>query len=271
MTIDVEDYFQVSAFEKHIPFSDWDRRELRVARNVDLILDLLDEHGAKGTFFVLAWLAERMPAMIRKIVDAGHEIASHGSTHTRVTDQTPDAFRQDVLNAKRIIEDLSGQEVIGYRAASYSIGDANLWALDVLGETGHRYSSSIYPIRHDHYGMPDAPRFAFRVEQANLTEVPITTISLFGRNWPCGGGGYFRLLPYRLSRWGLNRVNRLEREAAIFYFHPWELDPEQPRVAGIDMRTRFRHYLNLNRFEARLRRLLGDFRWDRLDRAFAFR
>jgi polysaccharide deacetylase family protein (PEP-CTERM system associated) len=271
MTVDVEDYFQVSAFEKHVAFSDWDGIELRVQKNVDRILELLGKHEAKATFFVLGWIAQRAPAMVRQISGAGHEIASHGFKHTRVTTQQPVGFREDVVLTKHLLEDISGKEVIGYRAASYSIGENNLWALDVLAETGHRYSSSIYPIKHDLYGSPDAPRFRFEVGSSKLTELPITTVSLFGRNWPCGGGGYFRLFPYALSKWALEQVNRVEQQSAIFYFHPWEIDPEQPRLDNLSLRTRFRHYVNLNRVERRLDRLLGDFRWDRLDRVFELR
>lgn len=271
MTVDVEDYFQVSAFENHIAHSDWGRHELRVDRNVKRILELFARHGVKGTFFVLGWIAQRLPGMVREIAAAGHEIASHGSDHTRVTQQERDVFRADVTNAKRILEDIIGDKVIGYRAATYSITEDNLWALDVLAETGHRYSSSIYPIKHDLYGIPGAPRFRFDVGQTNLTEIPITTVAMFGRNWPCGGGGYFRLFPYGVSRWALRHVNDIERQPAVFYFHPWEIDPEQPRIAGVGVKTRFRHYLNLSKLEGRIARLLQDFRWDRLDKVFSLR
>jgi polysaccharide deacetylase family protein (PEP-CTERM system associated) len=271
MTVDVEDYFQVSAFEPHFSAADWDCIELRVDRNVDRILELFARHDVKATFFILGWIAKRRPEMVRRIAEQGHEIASHGFNHTRVTNQERDAFRCDVTDTKRLLEDTAGCEVIGYRAATYSINESNLWALDVLAETGHRYSSSIYPIEHDLYGVPDAPRFRFKVGESQLTEVPITTVSLLGRNWPCGGGGYFRLFPYALTRWAIKRVNEAEGQSAVFYFHPWEIDPKQPRVPGVSLRTRFRHYLNLARVERRLDRLLGDFRWDRLDRAFALR
>jgi polysaccharide deacetylase family protein (PEP-CTERM system associated) len=271
MTVDVEDYFQVSAFEPHFAPSDWDRIELRVDRNVDRILELFAAHGVKATFFVLGWVAQRRPEMVRRIVAQGHELASHGFNHTRVTNQERDAFRCDVTDTKRLLEDTAGCEVIGYRAATYSINEHNMWALDVLAETGHRYSSSIYPIEHDLYGIPDAPRFRFKVGASQLTEIPITTVSLLGKNWPCGGGGYFRLFPYAVTRWAIKRVNEAEGQSAVFYFHPWEIDPGQPRVPGVSLRTRFRHYLNLDRVERRLDRLLGDFRWDRLDRAFALR
>ncbi len=196
MSVDVEDYFQVSAFEAHVAYSDWDAKELRVERNVKKILELFARHDVKGTFFVLGWIAERLPAMVREIAAAGHEIASHGFRHTRVTQQERADFREDVTSTKRLLEDTVGQEIIGYRAATYSINAGNLWALDVLAETGHRYSSSIYPIKHDLYGIPSAPRFPFKVGDTQLTEIPITTVTMFGKNWPCGGGGYFRFFPY---------------------------------------------------------------------------
>lgn len=271
MTVDVEDYFQVSAFERHIAFADWDRQELRVAGNVSRILELFDRHQTKATFFVLGWLAQKLPSMVREIASAGHEIASHGFKHVRVTTQQQSDFRDDVISTKRLLEDTIGQEVIGYRAASYSITEDNMWAMDVLAQTGHRYSSSIYPIKHDLYGIPDAPRFRFAAGAAQLTEIPITTVPFFGRNWPCGGGGYFRLFPYAFSKWALRHVNEAEKQPAVFYFHPWEIDPDQPRLKGLSLRTRVRHYLNLRRQEHRLDRLLQDFRWDRLDRAFALR
>jgi polysaccharide deacetylase family protein (PEP-CTERM system associated) len=268
MSIDVEDYFQVSAMAPYIRRDEWDTRECRVERNVDRILALLDQHDAKATFFTLGWIAERYPAMVRRIAAQGHEVASHGFGHQRASDLSPEAFGEDVRSAKHILEDLVGQPVLGYRAPSFSIGHANLWAFDTLAEAGYRYSSSIYPIAHDHYGMPDAPRFAHRREHTGLIEVPITTLRLAERNLPSSGGGYFRLLPYALSRWMLRQVNARDGEAAVFYFHPWEIDHAQPRVPGIDPKTRFRHYLNLHRMERRLARLLQDFRWDRMDRIF---
>jgi len=271
MTVDVEDYFQVSAFERHIARDDWDRRELRVDGNVKRILELFARHGVRATFFVLGWVAQRLPAMVREIATAGHEIASHGSRHTRVTQQGPSEFRDDVTSAKRVLEDTVGGEVIGYRAATYSITSDNLWALDVLAETGHRYSSSIYPIKHDLYGIPSAPRFRFEVGKSRLTEIPITTVAMFGRNWPCGGGGYFRLVPYSVSKWALRRVNEMEGESAVFYFHPWEVDPDQPRISGLGLKTKFRHYFNLRRVESRVDRLLRDFRWGRMDQIFQLR
>ena len=267
LTIDVEDYFQVSAFAPYIARSDWDQRECRVERNVARLLELLAAHDTKATFFTLGWIAERYPALIRRIVREGHELASHGYGHQRASDLSPAAFTDDVERAKAILEDLSGSAVTGYRAPSFSIGAANLWAFDCLARAGYRYSSSIYPIRHDHYGMPDSPRFAYRA-RPDLLEVPITTLRVLGRNLPSSGGGYFRLLPYALSRWMLDRVNTVDCQAAIFYCHPWEFDVEQPRIAGIDRKTRFRHYVNIDRMEGRLQRLLADFKWGRMDQIF---
>jgi len=267
MTIDVEDYFQVSAFAPHIARSEWNTRECRVERNIDIILELLDKHHTKATFFTLGWIAERYPQLVRKIVQHGHELASHGYGHERASDQTPEAFFSDINLAKILLEDLSGQEVTGYRAPSFSIGKSNLWAYDSLQRAGYRYSSSIYPIAHDHYGMPDSPRFAYEV-RPGLMEIPITTLRLFERNFPSSGGGYFRLLPYSLSRWMIRRVNAQDREAGIFYFHPWEIDTEQPRVNGINAKARFRHYVNIGQMQARLDRLLTDFHWGCVDDLF---
>lgn len=267
LTIDVEDYFQVSAFAPYIARHEWDARECRVERNVERILQLLGDHDTRATFFTLGWVAERYPQLVRRIVDGGHELASHGYGHQRASDLDRGAFVADITRAKGLLEDVSGRVVHGYRAPSFSIDARNLWAFDCLARAGHRYSSSIYPIRHDHYGMPDAPRFAHRVH-ADLLEVPATTLRLFERNLPSSGGGYFRLLPYPVSRWMIRRVNAADREAAVFYFHPWEIDPGQPRVAGIDAKTRFRHYVNIGRTERRLAQLLRDFRWDRMDRIF---
>jgi len=267
LTIDVEDYFQVSAFAPHIPRAEWDQRECRIERNVDAILELLDRHRTQATFFTLGWIAERYPQLIRRIVAQGHELASHGYGHQRASDLTPEAFSTDIRLAKNILEQLCSVEVQGYRAPSFSIGEGNLWAFDSLAAAGYRYSSSVYPIRHDHYGMPDSPRFAYRVESGVL-EIPVTTLRVMNRNLPSSGGGYFRLFPYALSRWMLRRVNEAERESAIFYFHPWEIDVDQPRVAGIGAKTRFRHYVNIGRMHSRLESLLGDFRWGRMDRIF---
>jgi polysaccharide deacetylase family protein (PEP-CTERM system associated) len=269
MTVDVEDYFQVSAFAPHISRDSWDSLPCRVERNIDRILELFEKQNVKATFFTLGWIAERYPAMIRRIVAGGHELASHGYGHLRASDQTEAEFRQDVSNSKAILEDIGGRQVLGYRAPSFSIGTKNLWALDVLLESGYRYSSSIYPIRHDHYGMPDAPRFSFFPNgRDKLLEVPITTVRMFDRNFPAGGGGYFRFFPYAVSRWFLQKVNRDDQSPGIFYFHPWELDPEQPRQSGVGLKTRFRHYINLDRMEKRLQALTRDFQWDRMDHIF---
>lgn len=267
LTIDVEDYFQVSAFAPYIARSSWEGRECRVERNVNRILDMLSMGQAKATFFTLGWIAERYPQLVRRIVSEGHELASHGYGHERASDLSEAAFSQDIVRAKNILEDLGGVEVYGYRAPSFSISEGNLWAFDSLLRAGYQYSSSIYPIRHDHYGMPDAPRHAHEV-RPGLLEVPITTLRLFSRNFPSSGGGYFRLLPYSLSRWMLNRVNTDDNQAGIFYFHPWEIDADQPRIPGISAKTRFRHYVNIDRMESRLQQLLADFRWGRMDRIF---
>ncbi|HCN70136.1 MAG TPA: polysaccharide deacetylase family protein, partial [Candidatus Accumulibacter sp.] len=205
--------------------------------------------------------------LVRRIADGGHEVASHGFGHQRASDLSKTEFSADIRRAKLLLEDISGQQVRGYRAPSFSIGAGNLWAFDCLAEAGHQYSSSIYPIRHDHYGMPDAPRFAHRVCDG-LLELPVTTARFLDRNWPASGGGYFRLLPYALSRWLLRQVNERDRQPVIFYFHPWEIDAGQPRIPGISAKTRFRHYVNLHRTEGRLRRLLADFRWGRMDEVF---
>ncbi|MES2152910.1 MAG: XrtA system polysaccharide deacetylase [Pseudomonadota bacterium] len=269
MTIDVEDYFQVSAFAPHIERSSWPERECRVEANIERLLGILDDAKAHATFFTLGWIAERYPAMVRRIVDGGHELASHGYGHLRASDQDLAEFTDDITRSKALLEDIGGQPVIGYRAPSFSIGSANLWALDVLHAAGYRYSSSIYPIQHDHYGMPDAPRFAFYPNgPQGLLEIPITTVPLMGRNLPAGGGGYFRLLPYAASRWMMRRVNEIDGQSAIFYCHPWELDSGQPRPAGIGLKTRFRHYVNIGRMEARIRALTRDFAWDRMDRIY---
>ena len=268
MSVDVEDYFQVSAFENTINPGDWDSLPCRVEANTNRILDLFAEHDAKATFFMLGWVAERYPELVRSIVDSGHELASHGYTHTRVTQQTPEAFSEDIAKTKSLLEDIAGCEVLGYRAASYSIVKKTLWAHDLLQEAGYRYSSSIYPIHHDLYGIPDAPRFSYYPNEQGLLEIPITTVSLLSHNFPCGGGGYFRLWPYRVSRWAMQHVNKTDKQSCVFYFHPWEIDPEQPRQQGISRKTQFRHYLNLERMKDRISRLLTDFNWDRMDRVF---
>ncbi len=267
LSVDVEDYFQVSAMAPYIARSDWDSIPCRVERNVDRLLALFEANQAHATFFVLGWIAERYPQTVRRIVAGGHELASHGYAHRRATEQTQTEFFGDISSAKKILEDIGGVAVSGYRAPSFSIGSGNLWAFDSIEQAGYRYSSSVYPVQHDHYGMPDAPRFPHR-SRAGLVEIPITTARAFGRNLPAGGGGYFRFAPYAVSRWAIRTVNEREKRPVIFYMHPWEIDPGQPRVAGTSFKTRFRHYLNLDRMEGRLRRLTSDFRWDRIDQAF---
>ena len=269
MSVDVEDYFQVSAFANHVRRDDWPTLPSRVERNTEKVMALFADANVKATFFTLGWVAERHKPLIRRIVGEGHELASHGFAHFRASDQTRDEFRADVRRTKTILEDMGGVAVRGYRAASFSIGPANLWALEVLAEEGYGYSSSIYPVRHDHYGMPDAPRFKHRpMGEAGVVEIPISTLRLAGRNLPVGGGGYFRLAPYPAFRWALAKLNREDRQHAIFYFHPWEVDPEQPRPEGLSAKTRFRHYVNLGRMERRLAAMMNDFAWDRVDRVF---
>jgi len=268
MTVDVEDYFQVSAFENVIDRDDWETLPCRVEANVDRILSRFQQADVKATFFMLGWVAERYPSMVKRIVAEGHELASHGYAHVRVIHQTPAQFRADIEKTKKLLEDIGGQPIRGYRAASYSIGEKNLWALDVLLESGYEYSSSIYPIKHDLYGMPDAPRFAFKHNDTGILEIPVTTTVLLNKTIPCGGGGFFRFYPYSVSRWLIQRVNQQEHQSTVFYFHPWEIDPQQPKQQGLPLKTRFRHYLNLHRMERRLVRLLQDFEWARMDAIF---
>jgi len=267
LTIDVEDYFQVSAFAPHIPRSEWDGLPCRVEQNMDRILELLAEADVHATFFTLGWIAERYPDLIRRVNGAGHEIASHGFAHRRANEQSEDEFLVDIRLDKEVLEDVTGHNVKGYRAPSFSVGPGNPWAFECIAKAGYRYSSSVYPIRHDHYGVPDAPRFAHE-PSAGLLELPVATVRMFDVNWPAGGGGYFRLLPYPISRWSIRRINSVDGKPALFYFHPWELDPEQPRVKNASAKARFRHYLNLGRVEPRLKRLLQDFRWNRVDQVF---
>ena len=268
MTVDVEDYFQVSAFDKHISREDWDNIPCRIPANVDRILNTFESENVKATFFVLGWVAKRFPGVVRDIGESGHEIASHGDDHSRVGNQSPAQFRNDVETTKNRLEDVSGAPISGYRAPSFSIGRETFWAHEVLSEVGYSYSSSVYPIQHDHYGLPDAPRFPFRTNQNGLLEIPMSSVRMFGRNWPCAGGGYFRLLPLAYSKWATARINKKERMPAVFYFHPWELDANQPRIEGLPAKTKFRHYVNLDSFENRLIRMLRYFRWGRMDEIF---
>jgi polysaccharide deacetylase family protein (PEP-CTERM system associated) len=266
MTIDVEDYFHVSVFDGVLPRTQWGSMESRVCRNTGRLLDILGEHDVRGTFFVLGWVAERHPELVRQIATAGHEVASHGYAHRLIYDQTPAAFRDDVRRAKGLLEDACGRRVRGYRAPSYSITPRSLWALDVLLEEGYEYDSSIFPIRHDRYGIPVSERQPYFVDRPSgtLIEIPASATSLGPANLPIAGGGYFRILPYWWTRWGISRVNRLEGRAAVFYLHPWEIDPEQPRLHTSRLGT-FRHYRHLDETEARLRRLLKDFRFGTME------
>jgi len=269
LSIDVEDYFQVQALSSVFDPSSWDGQVSRVERNTELILELLAEANTKATFFTLGWIAERHRDLVRRIVEAGHELASHGYAHVRVDRQVPEDFRRDIRKTKAILEDCAGVPVRGYRAATFSVGPHTAWAFPILEEEGYAYSSSVYPVQHDYYGYVDAPRFAFRPDgTARLWEFPIATIRLAGRNFPCGGGGYFRFLPYALSRLALTRINAHDHRPAVFYLHPWEVDPGQPRPCRLSLKSRFRHYVNLSRTVPRLRRLLHDFSWNRIDVAF---
>jgi polysaccharide deacetylase family protein (PEP-CTERM system associated) len=264
LSVDVEDWFQVGAFEKVIPRSDWDGLPRRVERNADAVLALFEEAGVKGTFFTLGWVAERHPALVRRIVAAGHEIASHGWDHGRVFTMTPDAFRADIRRAHAAIADAGGVPPKGYRAPSFSIDARTPWAHAILAEEGYGYSSSVAPIRHDHYGWPEAPRFAHRpLPGSDFIELPVTTVELAGRRLAAGGGGFFRLLPYRFSSWAIGRVNGAERRPAVFYFHPWEIDPDQPRVSEAPLRSRLRHYSRLSAMHSKLLKLLKAHRWGR--------
>ncbi len=271
LSVDVEDWFQVGAFERTIHRADWDGLERRVEANTDACLAMFDEAGVKGTFFTLGWVAERHPALIRRIVDQGHELASHGWDHGRVFAMSPAAFAEDLARARQTLEDAGGVAVTGYRAPSFSIDARTPWAHEALAEAGYTYSSSVAPVQHDHYGWPEAPRFAFRpVAGSDLLELPVTTARFAGRTLAAGGGGFFRLLPYGFSRWAVRQANAAG-EPAIIYFHPWEIDPDQPRVAGAPLKSRLRHYTNLSAMAGKLKRLIGDFAWGRVDQIVAAR
>lgn len=266
LSVDIEDWFQVGAFETVIARDDWDGLPHRVERNSDAVLALFERAGVKGTFFTLGWVAERYPALIRRIADAGHEIASHGWDHRRVFTMQPEEFRADLKRARAALEVAAGQRVTGYRAPSFSIDARTPWAHEILAEEGYRYSSSVAPVVHDHYGWPEAPRFAFEpLPDSKLIELPVTTARLGGRIIAAGGGGFFRLLPYRFSHWAIGQVNGQEQRPAVFYFHPWEIDPEQPRVENAPIRSKVRHYSRLSAMEGKLEKLLGDFEWGRVD------
>jgi polysaccharide deacetylase family protein (PEP-CTERM system associated) len=268
MSVDVEDYFQVWAFSDVVARADWDGFEPRVERATHAALDLLDAHGAKATFFALGWAAERRPLLMREIVARGHELASHGTDHAKVFDQTPDEFRADAYRSKKILEDLGGAAVKGYRAPGFSIDRRTPWAHEILAALGYRYSSSSHPIAHDHYGDADGPRAPFRpLAGSDFVEAPVATAEIFGRRFSAAGGGWFRAAPYPVFKSLLERAAATAEGPAIFYFHPWELDPDQPRIPGASVKSRLRHYLNLDRTEGKLRKLLADFSWGRIDDA----
>jgi polysaccharide deacetylase family protein (PEP-CTERM system associated) len=270
MSVDVEDYFQVNAFDGVVPRERWDNFESRVCRNTERLLAMFESAGVTATFFVLGWVAERFPSLVTAIAAQGHEIASHGYAHRLIYDQTPEAFRDDVRRAKDLLETAAGVHVDGYRAPSYSVTAETLWSLDVLIEEGYRYDASIFPIKHDRYGIPSAPRHPYVLtrDSGSLVEAPASTVRCAGVNLPVAGGGYFRILPYAWTRWGIRRLNQHEGRPAIFYLHPWEIDPSQPRVAA-GLLSRFRHYRNLDQTEARLRQLVRDFRFSTVRRILA--
>jgi polysaccharide deacetylase family protein (PEP-CTERM system associated) len=266
LSVDVEDWFQVGAFENVISRDSWDARECRVERNTDALLAMFDEVQIKATFFTLGWVAERYPGLMRRIVDAGHELGNHGCNHDRVFNFTPAQFAADLDRSRKTIEDTGGAIVKGYRAPSFSINKNTPWAHEIMAEQGYVYSSSINPIAHDHYGWVDAPRFAFNpIKGSDFVEIPVTTAMLGSKRIAAGGGGFFRLLPYVYSRWAVRQVNA-ESRPGIIYFHPWEIDPSQPRVQNAPLKSKLRHYTKLDAMAGKLRRLIADFKWDRLDR-----
>lgn len=266
LSVDVEDWFQVGAFENVISRGDWDMLECRVERNTDRVLALFAEAGIKATFFTLGWMAQRYPHMIRRIVGAGHEIASHGYAHDRVFTLSPQKFAADIERTRKLIEDVAGEKVTGYRAPSFSIDHRTPWAHEILAEQGYGYSSSVAPVKHDHYGWADAPRFAFRpVAGSDFIEIPVTTATLGSKRLAAGGGGFFRILPYQFSRWAISQVNDRDDRPAIIYFHPWEIDPDQPRVQNAPIRSKLRHYTKLDAMAGKLKRLIRAFEWQRLD------
>jgi polysaccharide deacetylase family protein (PEP-CTERM system associated) len=270
MSVDVEEHYHAWALSRAIPRERWGEQPSRVVASTERVLELFEEAGVKATFFTLGCVAERHPQLVRRIVAAGHELASHGQAHYRVGEQDRAAFLEDVRRSRLVLEDTGGAPVAGYRAASFSVGPSQWWAYDCLLEAGYRYSSSMHPIRHDHYGIPAAPRWPFAPIDEAFCEIPVATVELAGRRASCAGGGFFRILPYAWSRVCLDRHAREAAGAAVFYFHPWEIDQGQPRVGGIGFRSRLRHYANLGRMEAKLKRLLRRYDWDRIDRVFAF-
>ncbi len=267
-SIDVEDYYHVAAFEPYIGRHQWRDQSSRVEANVEQVLALLEQYSVSGTFFTLGWVAERNSRIVRMIAEHGHELASHGYDHTRVTEMTAAQFAEDITKTKKILEDQGGVRIRGYRAPTFSFTKSTTWAYEVLQQAGYSYSSSVYPVRHDLYGIPDAPRQPYKENTVGFTEIPVSTAVIGGRNIPCGGGGFFRLYPYAVTRWALKRLNEIDELAAIFYLHPWEFDPDQPRPTGLGWRARTRHYLNLRRVRRRLHQLFADFSWGRMDEIF---
>lgn len=266
LSVDVEDWFQVGAFEGVIDRDSWESLSDRVERNCDAILQMFADADVKATFFTLGWVAQRHPALLRRIVEQGHELASHGWDHARVFTMDKAGFAADIERARKVLEDASGSRVTGYRAPSFSIDARTPWAYSVLAEQGYAYSSSVAPITHDHYGWRDAPRFAFRpLPWADLIEIPVTTAHFAGKRLAAGGGGFFRVLPYAFSRWAIRQVNTRDRRPAVFYFHPWEIDPAQPRVSGAPLRSKLRHYTNLDVMAEKLEQLVREFAWGRMD------
>ncbi len=259
LTIDVEDYFQVAAFEKVINPLHWNDYPSRVERNTRRILELFEKYGVKATFFIVGWTAEQFPNIVKEIASQGHEIGCHSYRHQKIYNLTPKEFRQDTKIAKDILENLTGQPITGYRAPTYSITKKSLWALDILQELGFKWDSSIFPIFHDNYGIPDSPRFEYKLPEHDLMEYPISTALFFGRKVPVAGGGYFRIFPYWFTKMALRKINEQEKQAFVFYLHPWEVDPAQPRIENGGWKSRFRHYQNLDKTEKRLNRLLHDF------------
>lgn len=260
LSVDVEDYFHVEAFADCVSIDNWPHYPSRFAENTRRVLEIFAAHRCHATFFVLGWIAERNPALVREIKAAGHEIACHSYAHRHVTTFIPVQFRDDLRRAKKAIEDACGAPVLGYRAPTFSIVRQSLWALEILADEGFLYDSSIFPIRHDLYGFPDAPRFLHRQPLGSghsIFEVPLSTVRMFGTNWPAGGGGYLRLLPLSYTRWAVRQIHRAEKQPVVFYFHPWEIDPEQPRING-KWKSRFRHYTGLRSMEGRLRKLLAE-------------
>ena len=267
MTVDVEDYFHVSAFEKVIKQEAWDALELRVEKSTYRLLELFAQYNTKCTFFTLGWVAQKCPNLIKDIVAQGHELASHGYSHARASTMSPQEFKQDVLLSKQILEDISGQAITGYRAPSFSVNDNNVWLYEILVELGFKYSSSTYPIKHDLYGVPNWPRFKYQRPEG-IIEIPIPTLRKSEQNVGIGGGGYFRLYPYWMSKKRIDNYLKQEQQPYSFYFHPWEIDVEQPKVSGASFKSKVRHYINIARMEDKVAKLLEDYQWDTMENVY---